>query len=158
VRIEHIETQAVRMPLKIVYKTAIGDLVAENVVVRITTDDGLAGFGEGSTLPSFMETVASAKDAIDRYLGPALIGDDPFAIGAIHAKMDTILFGCSVAKTAIDIALYDIIGKATGQPVYKLLGGPYRTKLRMSRSIGKHVVSEELDELTTLLAAGFTSF
>lgn len=158
-KIEHIESRVVRIPQKKVYKTGVGDIsTVENVVVRVTTDNGVEGFGEGSPWPFVTESVAGTKEGVDRYLGPALIGDDPFAIGAIHSKMDLLIHGCSTAKTAIDMALYDIIGKAAGQPVYKLLGGPHRTKLRLSRSLGDQVVSQEVETIKEMLAAGITTF
>lgn len=160
-KIEKIESRIIRVPLKktVVYKTGIGDVsFIENILVKIITDTGLVGFGEGSPWPFVTESVLATKEGVDRHLGPAIIGENPLWIGPVHSKMEALLHGCSTAKAAIDMALYDVVGKATGLPVYDLLGGAYRKKLKLSKSIASQVVADELREITGLLARGITTF
>ena len=95
-----------------------------STVVRITTRDGVDGFGEvcplGSTyLPAFAE---GARAAI-RELAPALIGADPTNLADVHRRLDGALRGHDYAKSALDIACWDAFGRIVGQPVAALLGG-----------------------------------
>jgi L-alanine-DL-glutamate epimerase-like enolase superfamily enzyme len=93
-------------------------------LVRLQTDDGLEGWGEitplGATyLPAHADGVRSAL----RLLAPYLLDYDPTNISAVWGVMDKALLGNSFAKSAIDIACWDLKGKALGRPVAALLGG-----------------------------------
>jgi cis-L-3-hydroxyproline dehydratase len=95
-----------------------------STVVRITTDEGLAGWGEvcplGSTyLPAFAEGARAAL----REIAPALLGLDPTNLGLVHGRMDAALRGHGYAKSPIDMACWDLFGKAAGCSVATLLGG-----------------------------------
>lgn len=98
----------------------------EWLVCEIETEDGIIGLGNAALAPQI------AKQVIDLYLAPLLIGEDPFDTEYLWQKMyrRTMAWGRKgigmVAISAVDIALWDIMGKATGKPVFKLLGG--RTK------------------------------
>lgn len=69
-------------------------------------------------------------------LFPAIDGMDPFDIDLIHHKMDLAIRGYNYAKAAVDIALYDIMGKALDKPVYQLLGGQHRKAIPIAHSLG----------------------
>ena len=91
--------------------------------VRIRTDEGLTGWGEG--FARFIPGIYA--EIVEKRLKPILIGADPFAVEALWQKMYRSLFGRSggmliEAIAAVDIALWDIIGKALGQPLYKVFG------------------------------------
>ena len=95
-----------------------------STVVRVITDEGIEGWGEvcplGQTyLPAFSEGARAAL----RKLAPSLIGADPRNLADAGARMDGVLLGHGYAKSPLDIACWDILGKATGQPVSTLLGG-----------------------------------
>lgn len=96
---------------------------AENLLVRVHTSDGLVGLGEGSPLPTINgETQQIAVDAAAALAG-LLIGRDPSDIeGAVLAMNAALPFNTS-AKCALDCALYDLLGKRAGLPLYALLGG-----------------------------------
>jgi L-alanine-DL-glutamate epimerase-like enolase superfamily enzyme len=101
--------------------------VLPSTVVRIRTRGGIEGFGEtcplGSTyLPGFAEGARSAL----RELAPALIGLDAANLAAVDERMDMTLRGHGYAKSALDVACWDILGRATGQSVATLLGGALR--------------------------------
>ena len=101
-----------------------------STVVRITTRDGVQGFGEacplGTTyLPAFGE---GARAAI-RELAPALIGADPTNLADVHRRLDGALRGHDYAKSALDIACWDAFGRIVGQPVAALLGGALQREL-----------------------------
>jgi len=95
-----------------------------STVVRISTDDGLIGWGEVCPLgPTYLPAFAGGARAALAELTPALIGADPRNLAQVHARMDVALAGHGYAKSPLDIACWDILGKATGQPVVTLLGG-----------------------------------
>lgn len=99
------------------------------LVVEIFTDDGHVGIGNAALAPQL------SKQVIDFYLKPILIGADPWDIEFLwqHMYRKTMAFGrkgiAMAAISAVDIALWDLVGKSAGQPVYRLLGG--RTKPRI---------------------------
>lgn len=99
------------------------------LIVEIFTDDGHCGIGNAALAPRL------SKQTIDLYLKPMLIGRDPFDSEALWQLMyrQTMAFGRKgigmVAISAVDIALWDLMGKASRQPVFKLLGGRTRPKV-----------------------------
>ena len=114
------------------------------VVVEIFTDAGHVGIGNAALSPRL------TKQCIDVYLKPLLIGQDPFDVEFLwqHMYRKTMAFGRKgvgmVAISAVDIALWDILGKATKQPVFKLLGGRTKRKIPVYAS---RLYSQPLDEL-----------
>jgi L-alanine-DL-glutamate epimerase-like enolase superfamily enzyme len=95
-----------------------------STVVRITTDDGVEGFGEVCPLgPAYLPAHAAGARAALAELAPAVLGLDAGNLGAVNAAMDTALLGHGYSKSAIDTACWDILGRATGRPVCDLLGG-----------------------------------
>ena len=103
-----------------------------DVVVKIVTDDGVSGLGEAMTLGPFYsgESQGTVTAIIAEEFAPKiLLGENPFNIDKIHFLMDKFCSGHSIAKTAVDEALYDIMGKVLGVPVYQLLGGKYTEKI-----------------------------
>ncbi|HWU36360.1 MAG TPA: enolase C-terminal domain-like protein [Candidatus Acidoferrum sp.] len=126
-RIARVETKIIEIPVKNPYVFSHGVLKAfSNVLVWVHTDEGLVGIGESSFVPGggvSEETPESTKPMIDHYLAPVVIGEDPFDIERIHRKMDAVVPRNLIAKCGIDLALWDVMGKAVGQPVSKLLGG-----------------------------------
>jgi len=114
------------------------------LLVEIVTDDGLVGSGNAALAPQV------AKQVIDLYLKPVLIGADPWDIEFLwqHMYRKTMAFGRKgigmVAISAVDIALWDLLGKSAKQPVYRLLGG--RTKPRIP-VYSSRLYSTPLEEL-----------
>jgi L-alanine-DL-glutamate epimerase-like enolase superfamily enzyme len=106
--------------------------------VRVHTDDGLWGIGEASPMQGGLASLG----IIAHDLTPALIGQDPLDHAVLHDRMlhRFVKLGPEGALTgalaAIDIALWDLKGKVLGQPIYKLLGGAWRTELPFYASIG----------------------
>jgi galactonate dehydratase len=115
--------------------TAIDTFIAGNpwknwLFARVSTDEGIHGVGEG-TLNYFGRTVEAAIHE----LSPLILGMDPFQVETISQKLirDVYSEGAQIhmcAVSAIEIALWDIIGKATNQPIYNLWGGRCHEKLR----------------------------
>jgi L-alanine-DL-glutamate epimerase-like enolase superfamily enzyme len=96
---------------------------SDTVIVKIETDAGIIGYGEGSSAPFISGESADIILSAVGILKTGLIGEDPLDIADIHATMDRLLVRNGAAKAAIDLAVYDIIGKHESLPLYKLLGG-----------------------------------
>ncbi len=102
----------------------------QNLVVRVETDAGLTGLG------NVLVAAGPVARIIEQYLTPVLVGQDPFAVELLWERMfrATLNFGRKGAAieaiSGVDIALWDIMGHATGQPVYNLLGGRTRERIR----------------------------
>ena len=107
--------------------------------VRVHTDEGLIGLGE-----SYPNAEAEAAIVHSR-LAPVLLGKDPGAIDRLWADMFLNISysgwgGAEIrALSAVDIALWDLLGKATGQPIYKLLGGASRSSIRIYNTCYDHI-------------------
>lgn len=97
--------------------------VVESLVVRIDSDEGLTGWGEVCPIPHYLAAYpGGVAPAID-YLSPVLLGADPVGPEALMTLCDRYLIGHEYAKSAIDMALWDLTAKAAGLPLYRLLGG-----------------------------------
>jgi L-alanine-DL-glutamate epimerase-like enolase superfamily enzyme len=134
---------------------------AEVLLVRIVTDDGLVGWGEAHAPP----IPRVAQTLIADLFAPQLIGRDPLAIDAIwdalYASMRLRGYSTGVmleALAGVDIALWDLAGKALGQPIYTLLGGPYRTRIPCYHSgVPGGTVDERVAEARRIVDRGFTA-
>lgn len=135
-KITNVETIVVRVPMVIeggVVPTQAGAprTSMDTLLVRIDTDEGVTGWGEGFGHRIYTAT----KAAIDSFIGPMCIGRDPTAINQLVDELQRNLGGVGrngpamYALSAIDIALWDIAGKLAGLPLYRLLGGSTRTEL-----------------------------
>ena len=120
------------------------------LIVEVFTDAGIVGVGNAALSPRV------TKRVIDLYLKPLLLGKDPFDTEFLwqHMYRQTMAFGRKgigmVAISAVDIAIWDVLGKATGQPVFKLLGG--RTKSRIP-VYASRLYSQKLDDLAAEASA-----
>lgn len=133
-KIDAIEAHALELPQRDPYVMSRAEYRALRVVVaRVRSDDGLTGVGQASiTAPLYNrygETPRGAVHVIDDVLAPALRGEDPRAFEQVHARMDQAIQANPTAKTAVDLALHDLVGKALGVPVHLLLGGAGRSRL-----------------------------
>ena len=122
--IQRIETYSVKLryhePFRIATATSFE---SHNVIVKITTDSKITGIGESSPSERVTnETPKTVIEALDQ-IAPHLIGMSPLRIEQIIETMDRIVAENPSAKAAIDIALYDIMGKTAEKPLFKLLGG-----------------------------------
>ena len=130
----------------------------ENVFVKLTTDEGVVGWGEACAHPVTSETLGGLLSTIELF-SRTVIGKDPFQIGAIHAALDHLfLQGNAGARCAIDIALYDIMGKASGQPIYNLLGGAYQKTFGQLATMPRAEPKRMAAHARKLLAQGYTCF
>src|SRR6476659_5459361 len=129
-KITQIETIPVTLNLNArrAMKTSLGyHTSSPYVFVKLHTDAQITGLGEVSCTAIWSgEDHATAVHHIETYLAPALLGADPREIEKLTREMDLALAGNPFTKAGIEMALWDILGKAAGLPVYRLLGGPVR--------------------------------
>src|SRR5882762_9616844 len=91
------------------------------------TDEGITGLGEVSCTPRWSgEDQVTAAHFIDTILAPLLMGQDPRDVERLSVETGRALFGHPFTKAALEMAMWDILGKAAGLPVYRLLGGKVR--------------------------------
>ena len=144
------------------WATSITQIGQGYVIVRVTTDDGHIGYGEATVLPEwggdfgryYGESPGTVFSVIADYLFPALKDKSPLVIEALMSQMNRAIKGHWYAKAAIEIALFDIIGKALGQPVCNLLGGVVRTKIPLAHSLGLMDIRSALEEAERAVGEG----
>lgn len=123
-KVTSFSMKRVSIPLEVPFKIALREVDHTDVVLlRLDTDEGVVGYGEAAPEPCVTgETLASVEGALE-LMAPQLVGLDPFAIERAHAVMDRAIAENPSAKCAVDLALYDLMGKKAGLPVWRLLGG-----------------------------------
>jgi len=131
----------------------------ETGVVRIRTDTELEGIGDGATLPHYLaHGIGSMVDWMGRFRS-VLIGADPLNIAGIHQLMESVAdrnpAGSRPAEAAIDMAIYDLAGKAHGCPVYDLLGGAFRTSLDLQTQMHGQTPEQQLEVCQHYIDKGY---
>ena len=132
-KITNVRTTVVSIPRAATLTTSYGSTGnAITVVVELLTDEGLIGIGQTAVAPrSYGETAEGIAVNIQKHLAPAIVGETPFDIERLTAKMQAALPDHWSSHAGIDFALWDLKGKALGVPVYQLLGGKVRDGLNL---------------------------
>lgn len=128
-------------------------------VVVVETDAGLSGCGEFTPCgESYMVAHSHGVEAALRLLAPALLGEDPRQVARIEQLMDATLQGHGYAKAPIDAACWDLLGQATGQPVWMLLGGKLTDGVPMYRVVPHKSPAETAAEMQAHRANRYRHF
>lgn len=123
----------------------------DSTVVRIDTDQGITGWGEVCPLgPFYLPAFGQGARAGIYEMGPDLIGASPLELNRLNRRMDAILKGHPYVKSAVDMACWDILGKAANLPVCELLGGRFGESVDLYRAI-----SQEAPEVMASKVAGY---
>ncbi len=152
------------------YTSDLGTVVSQSTaIVVIETDEGITGYGEAKGTPVVM------KGLIEHHLRPLVLGEDPTRVAYLWEKMFNgsrvglaLHYGRSMAVpeapgnlmcaiSGVDVALWDIAGKARGVPIYKLLGGEVRSRIRAYASGGHGWLGEIGDQFLGYVEKGFTA-
>jgi L-alanine-DL-glutamate epimerase-like enolase superfamily enzyme len=153
-RITDIEAIPISVPSR-GFNSALGRFATyEYGIVIVRTDEGIEGYGEISTLWDGASGVQCAF--VECAFRGALTGEDPLAINRCLKKMDTPFEGAWPARAAVEMALYDIAGKALNTPVHTLLGGRTRERIVLSRSLSMASPAEMATEARQVVEEGFT--
>ncbi len=161
--IRSIEVIPLRLPIAKELRLARGSVGkpgdgAPHILVKITNNDGLVGWGEARPSPRWSyETPETVVTTLRNYLAPALVGMDEEDTNSIHAIMDTVIapgvqIGQPIAKSAIDIALYDLVGKKSGISLSVLLG----SKPHGSISLGYVISASSIEDARTQTQEGIS--
>jgi L-alanine-DL-glutamate epimerase-like enolase superfamily enzyme len=130
-----------------------------STIVKISTDEGLAGFGEVCPLGSaYMDAFASGVPTGVKEIAPALIGQDPTRIRSMNHLMDANLGGHNYVKSPIDIACWDLLGKASGSSVATLLGGRWAEDFPLYRAISQGPPDQMAASVAHYRSEGYRKF
>ncbi len=161
-KIRRILAYRVELPLREgSYKWSGGKSVTvfDSTVVRVDTDEGVTGYGEVCPLgPFYLPAYAAGVRAGIAELGPHLLGEDPRELHKLNRRMDAALKGHAYVKSAIDMACWDVLGKATGLPVCTLLGGRYGEDFVLYRAISQEAPEAMAARVAEYRAEGYRRF
>ena len=161
-RITGIKAYRIELPLhEGSYKWSGGNAVEvfDSTVVEVQTDDGVTGHGEVCPLgPAYLPAYAAGARTGIAELAPQLLGLDPRELLVLNRRMDQALRGHPYVKSAIDMACWDILGKASGQPVAVLLGGCYGDEFPLYRAISQDTPEAMAASVERYRTEGYTKF
>lgn len=131
----------------------------DTTVVVVETDSGLTGAGEVCPLgPSYLPAYAEGARAGLMKIAHGLLGEDPCQIGRINVRMDELLKGHPYVKSALDMACWDILGKATSQPVWNLLGGRLQDRVKLFKVVTRQEPDAMAKKVREYQEQGFKQF
>ncbi len=161
-KIKSIFAHRVDLPLhEGTYKWSGGKSVSvfDSTIVGVETDCGLIGYGEVCPLgPFYLPAYAEGVRAGLKELAPHLLGFDPCELAKVNQRMDAALKGHPYVKSGIDVACWDLLGKATGISVCTLMGGRFGERVRLYRAISQESAEEMARKVSKYKAEGYTRF
>jgi len=161
-RITRIAAFQVDLPLhEGSYRWSGGKSVAvfDSTVVALETDRGLTGYGEVCPLgPAYLPSYAAGARAGIAELAPHLLGRDPRDLDVVNEVMDAALKGHPYAKSALDVACWDLLGQAAGLPVVTLLGGRHGDDFLLYRAISQDAPAAMAASVAAHRAEGYRRF
>ncbi len=161
-KITHIELSHIAIPFATPYKLSktYGTLHdAHAVIFKVFTDEGIVGLGEADPMRPFTtETPASVMTVTRDMIAPHLIGQDPTRIAIVESTLDDIVDENLTVRGAVNMALYDIIGKANNIPIHTLLGGIRHGKLPLLFGVGSGTPEETIAVIQVQMEAGCRCF
>jgi len=156
-KIKRVTVFKAAIPLKAPFRIALSVTeVAGNFFVKLETDDGLCGWGEGSPFPPIVGETQATCLAAARDLAQLLIGKDPLDIEARMCQLKSFLPHSPTVLSAFDMALYDILGKAAELPLYRVFGGGAR-ELFTDNTVGIDAPEAMAREALTIKERGFAA-
>jgi cis-L-3-hydroxyproline dehydratase len=161
-RITKISAYKIDLPLhEGSYKWSGGNWVTvfDSTVVAVETDAGITGHGEVCPLgPAYLAAYANGARTGLAELAPDLLGLDPTELGNLNRRMDQLMRGHPYVKSAIDMACWDILGQAAGQPVVTLMGGRNGADFPLYRAISQDTPQNMAANVADYRAQGYTKF
>jgi cis-L-3-hydroxyproline dehydratase len=162
VQITRIRAYRVALPLhEGTYKWSGGKSVSvfDSTVVEVETDAGVTGWGEVCPLgPFYLPAYGPGARTGIAELGPHLLGQDPRELLRLNERMDAALKGHPYVKSAIDMACWDVLGKAAGVPVCTLLGGRFGEAVDLYRAISQEAPARMAARVGEYRAQGYRKF
>lgn len=154
--IKDVEISEMHIQLVKPFKTALRTVESVNdIIVKITTDNGNIGYGEAApTAVITGETKSSIKCAIEEFIKPSIIGMEIQDLESIMIKLDSCILKNTSAKAAVDIAIYDLYAQSYDVPLYKILGG-YRNEITTDVTISLNEIDEMVKDSIEAINRGF---
>ncbi|MGQ0568824.1 MAG: mandelate racemase/muconate lactonizing enzyme family protein [Armatimonadota bacterium] len=158
-KITRIETIPVRIPINAERAIKGGrgaHTVSPFLLIKVHTDEGITGLGEVSCTPGWSgEDQQTAAHFIAELLAPLLIGQNPTAIERLTSILQRGVAANPFTKSGLEMALWDILGKSVGLPVYRLLGGPVREVVPTKFSVSGQKPDRAAEIAAWAVAQGF---
>ena len=157
--IKRIEPIAISLPMKKpVFMAGVEIRQADNVLVRIEADNGVVGWGEAASAPTMTGETVESMMAAASYLAPVLMGRPAEDIAGALTVMTGRMYGNNAAKAAIEMALHDLVGRATNRPAHALIGGKRRSRIALLGVISNGELAADLRDAGKMKAEGFQAF
>ncbi|RPF52091.1 muconate/chloromuconate family cycloisomerase [Aquisalibacillus elongatus] len=156
-KIRRIQTELLDIPIKRPHQFSTEKIDQKGfVLVRLDLSSDIQGIGEGTTPGIWWngESVETMKLVIDQYIAPLLVGEDPRYIDQLLQKLDRHIRQNSFAKAAVEMALYDALGKYYQVPVHQLLGGACHRSLNVRWALASGTVQGDIEEGKQLVDQG----
>lgn len=158
-RIASVETFPISVPLaKPIAMSHVTIGATDNVLVKITSDDGTVGWGEATPAMDVTGENQGRIIAAVEELGERIVGRDAMDRTGIWLDLTRTVYGNTSAIGAIDIALHDLAGRALGVPVHELIGGAHRRRIPALTLMGSGRTSADLDVFEQRYSAGYRWF
>ncbi|MFC0029930.1 mandelate racemase/muconate lactonizing enzyme family protein [Micromonospora chaiyaphumensis] len=166
--IEAVDTYAVALPTVRSFGVSGGSVAVAGtpsirVLVKVTAG-GVTGWGEATPIPAWTyETAESIVTTIDRYLAPAILGRPAWDLDGVTTAFDRAInrgftIGSPLAKSAVDVALHDLLGRALGVPVGMLWGQRRRDTIELGWIVAGQTAGEVADAVAEGSALGYRAF
>jgi len=159
VKITRVETIPVQVPInpeRAIKGGRGAHTTSPFLLVKVHTDEGLTGLGEVSCTPGWSgEDQVSAAHFIGGLLAPLLVGQNPTDIERLTLTLQRGVAANPFAKSALEMALWDILGKSVGLPIYRLLGGPVRAVVPTKFSVSGQKPEKAAEIAAWAVAQGF---
>jgi L-alanine-DL-glutamate epimerase-like enolase superfamily enzyme len=166
--VTEIETYYCELPRRREWtQHGIPQTLDRRVVLSLETDEGTKGWGEATALPQwgglggvyYGETRETVTSVIHDFLAPLLLGEDPMEMPQLTTAFDFAIRGHPYAKATVEMALQDLRGKLLGAPIYQLLGGRVRDRIRIAHMLTMMPNEDALAEAQAIREAdGITAF
>lgn len=159
IRIRRVEAIRVALPLaKPMLMAGVRIETADNVLVRVEACDGTVGWGEATSAPTMTGDLAESLLGAVRYLTPLLVNQDTSIHAVLARRCSDAIHGNGGAKSAIDMALLDLVGRRLGVATVELLGGALRPTVMPMWLLGNPSVTQDIEEARAKHAEGFGFF
>jgi muconate cycloisomerase len=158
--IKRVDAIPVALPLSQPMKMAhLTITTADNLLVRIESEDGVVGWGEAASAPSLTgETLAGMVATVRDWMAPALIGQDARLRAALMRRLSKAVYAATGSKSAIEMALTDLVARTLRVPMAMLLGGLFRDSVEPMWLLGGGSADKTVEEARRKKDEGYTFF
>src|SRR6266480_1077455 len=154
-KVGNIETTVLEMPYTKPLVTATNNFtVARGLLVKVITDGGIEGYGYSDLFPRTGETPQTAQHVIDSVLKAKVLGKELEDLARIRADIDHALTGNPRAKAALETAMYDALARSYHMPLVVMLGGKYRSEIRVIKMVSVDTPEKMAEEAKQLARDG----